>query len=181
MTSSSSLILRAVEPTDADFMYEVENDAASWRYGDIIAPLSRHNLRNYALNYDADPFSARQLRLIIISHPSKGGVPIGVADLYDIDAVHRRSFVGIYILPSFRREGRASQALKLLENYAMNVLNLRMLAAKIESVNHISLSLFKRSGYLTTAVIPEWFNYAGSAPTDLIILTKNLVSKGKDQ
>ena len=65
MLHSQRLHLRALEPSDADFMYEVENDAQAWRYSDTIAPLSRKILRDYALTYDADPFTAGQLRLII--------------------------------------------------------------------------------------------------------------------
>ena len=49
MLASARLILRAVEPIDADFMFEVENDPLAWRYSDTVAPLSRRQLRDYAL------------------------------------------------------------------------------------------------------------------------------------
>lgn len=174
MTQSRSIFLRAVEPSDADFMYEVENDSSSWKYGDTVAPLSRNILRDYALKYDADPFSARQLRLIIAEKSPVAGRELGIVDLYEINPVHRRAFIGIYVLPSFRNEGIASQALIMMENYARKILNLRLLAAKVESVNSISLALFKHCGYKVTAVIPEWFSYADSPLSDLSILTKKL-------
>ncbi len=174
MTKTSNIILRAVEPTDADFMYEVENDTACWRYGDTIAPLSRHILRDYALNYNADPFSAHQLRLIIVGETQFEGQQLGIIDLYDIDMIHRRAFVGVYILPSFRNLGIATEALQDIASYAFRVLNLRMLAAKVESSNSVSLALFKQNGFKEVAIVPEWFLYADSKPSDLVILTKRL-------
>lgn len=112
MILTDRLALRALEPTDADFMYDVENDSESWRYSDTVAPLSRKMLRDYALDYDADPFRAGQLRLIITDR--QNGVPVGIADLYDISQRHRRAFAGIYIRPDFRGNGYAEEAVDAL-------------------------------------------------------------------
>ncbi|MDE5849776.1 MAG: GNAT family N-acetyltransferase, partial [Muribaculaceae bacterium] len=57
------LRLRALEPEDADMMYDAESDEAAWRYSDYLAPMSLELLREYALTYDADPFRSGQLRL----------------------------------------------------------------------------------------------------------------------
>lgn len=81
------LRLRALEPEDADMMYEAENDEAAWKYSDYLAPLSRELLHHYALTYDAEPFRSGQLRLII----EKDETPIGILDLMDISARHLRA------------------------------------------------------------------------------------------
>ena len=169
---SLQLKLRAVEPSDADFMYEIENDASAWRYGDTIAPLSRRIIRQYALDYEADPFAARQLRLIVTVKQENSMVPVGAVDLYEIDPVHRRAFVGIYILPAYRGCGIAQAALTDLENYACKVLRFRMLAAKVESDNKSSLSLFERCGFKVSAILPEWFATTDGQFTDLNLMTK---------
>ncbi len=49
-----------------------------------------------------------------------------------------------------------------------------MLAAKVESSNSVSLALFKQNGFKEVAIVPEWFLYADSKPSDLVILTKRL-------
>ena len=172
--SERNIRLRAVEPCDADFMYEIENDASAWRYSDTVAPLSRRILRQYALDYDADPFSARQLRLIVSVCRDDSWIPAGLVDLYEIDPVHRRAFVGIYILRDFRNMGVAGTALVILEKYASEVLNLRLLAAKVESDNHISLTLFERCGFSKVATLPEWFIHKDDSSSDMIIMTKRL-------
>lgn len=38
MSEKQRLNIRALEPGDADFMYEVENDSSAWRYSDTVAP-----------------------------------------------------------------------------------------------------------------------------------------------
>ncbi len=62
-TDSTAITLRAVEPTDVDCLYIWENDPSLWPHGSTRAPLSRFQLSEYATGYDADPYSARQLRL----------------------------------------------------------------------------------------------------------------------
>ena len=166
--------LRAVEPIDADMMYEVENDSQCWRYGEIIAPLSRRIIREYALNYDANPFSARQLRLIITCLSEGCQRQAGVVDLYEIDPIHRRAFVGIYILPLFRERGIAHAALRLLEDYAAQTLCLRKLAARIESINTPSIRLFEKAAFVKSATLSDWFSLTDGGFSDMLVYTKSI-------
>lgn len=174
MLSSGIVTLRAVEPTDAEFMYDMENDPECWRYGETIAPLSRHIIRDYALTYDADPISARQLRLIIIDSSTR--TPVGAIDLYEIDPVNRRAFIGIYILAAHRHKGYASEAIGLVERYAYLSLHLRLLAVRVEHTNIISLHLFESLGFVRRGLIPDWFSLPDGSHSDLIILSRPLPS-----
>lgn len=154
MLASARLILRAVEPTDADFMFEVENDPLAWRYSDTVAPLSRRQLRDYALGYDADPFSAGQLRLIILE---KGTLsPIGIADIYEISPLHKRAYIGIYVMEEYRGQGFASEALARLCDYASESLLLHSLWARIEEMNLASEKTFEKAGFCHIATLPDW-------------------------
>ncbi len=166
--SSDKLILRAPEPSDADFMYDVENDREAWAYSDTVAPLSRKILRDYALSYDADPFSARQLRLVITSI---SGDPIGIADLYELSPLHRNAFVGIYVLPVFRGKGLAAEALTLLAEYASRNLGLKVLGARIPESNLPSASAFNKAGFNLTASLPGWLSQPGDKRESLLVYT----------
>ena len=156
MLHSSRLHLRALEPTDADFMYEVENDAQAWRYSDTIAPLSRKILRDYALTYDADPFSAGQLRLIITEKGTNN--PVGIVDLYDVSQRHMRAFIGIYICPEFRSKGYANETIQLIEDYARNSLHLHQLGAKVEEGHKAAESLFSSQGFALKGTLDDWLS-----------------------
>lgn len=156
--------LRAVEPCDVDRLYLWENDRAIWPFGGTRAPLSRHQLWEYANNYDANPFSAGQLRLIIEvteeHHESEEtkATPCGTVDLYDIDPVNSRAMVGIMVIPAWRNRGIATRALCQAEEYCRNTLGLSVLASEVASDNKTSGRLFGHScGYLLAGQRPCWF------------------------
>lgn len=172
MLHSKRLHLRALEPSDADFMYEVENDAQAWRYSDTIAPLSRRILRDYALTYDADPFSAGQLRLIITEEGNSN--PVGIVDLYDVSQRHKRAYVGIYICKDYRNKGYAGETLELLEEYALNTLHLNRLGAKVEDDHPNAEKLFSRRGYELKGVLDEWLSTPDGQFVGLKLFSKKL-------
>lgn len=174
MLHSSRLHLRALEPSDADFMYEVENDAEAWRYSETIAPLSRRVLREYALNYDADPFSAGQLRLIITEEGSNN--PVGIVDLYDIVQRHRHAFIGIYICKDYRNRGYAEETIGLIEDYARNSLHLHQLGAKVETGHQVAQKMFLKRGFSHKGTLDQWLSRPDGGFKGMDIYTKFLSS-----
>ena len=168
--SNARLSLRPVEPEDADFMWSVESDSLQWVQNSLVAPFSRENLIQYARNYEADPFLAGQLRLII---DNTEGKRVGIADLYELSPQHHTSMIGIYILPEYRRMGIALDALSLIEKYALHILNLRQLAAKIVDGNEISMSLFLKAGYEWSGTLKNWIQ-SGPLTYSLHLLQKQL-------
>ncbi|MBD5328885.1 MAG: GNAT family N-acetyltransferase [Bacteroides sp.] len=170
--SDDNLTLRPVEPADADFMWAVESDSLQWIQNSLVAPFSRENLHQYACNYEADPYLAEQLRLIIVD---QSGKRMGIADLYELSSQHHTSWVGIYILPEFRRVGIALNALRLLEGYALKILNLRQIGAKIVEGNDISMQLFMKAGFEWNGTLKNWIQ-SGKDTFSLHILQKELLS-----
>lgn len=159
--------LRAVEPHDADIMWLAEADSDQWIQNSMSAPLSRRNILNYALTYDADPMRSGQLRLMI-ERKSDPTEIVGIIDLYDISPIHRHAFVGIYIFPPFRLNNFARKALLLLEEYCFNLLNITHLAAKIMEHNEASVSLFESSNYQLRGAIPNWLHANGDSHSLLL-------------
>lgn len=172
MLNSQRLILRAVEPSDVDMMYEVENDEWAWRYSDTIAPLSRNMLKEYAISYDANPFNSGQLRLIAIEKDS--GNAVGIVDLYEISQRHSRAFIGIYIFKKYRNKGLAEETIRLIEKFARESMHLHQLAAKVEN-NHIkSENLFSKCGYEMKGCLNDWLSLPDGKFTSMKIYTKKL-------
>lgn len=172
MLHSNRLHLRALEPSDADFLYEVENDHEAWRYSDTVAPLSRKVLREYALTYDADPFSAGQLRLVITEEGNNNLV--GIVDLYEVTARHLRAFIGIYICKEYRGKGYAEEAVRLIEDYAHNTLHLHQLGAKVDATHGTAVKLFQDMGYKLSGTLEDWLSTPDGKFTDLLVMTKKL-------
>lgn len=175
--------LRALEPEDVDRLYIWENDRDMWPFGGTRAPLSRHQLWEYATNYDANPFAAGQLRLIIehatapdnalpqnsqssqssqSSHNSQNShsspIPCGIIDLYDIDPVNSRAMVGIMVAPQWRSRGIATRALELVGEYCRDTLGLATIASEVASDNLPSIRLFGgKAAYRQVGERPSWY------------------------
>ena len=72
--SNGNVLLRAVEPEDADVIFEWENNTDNWSVSNTLVPFSYHTITQYALNASQDIFEARQLRLIIVDIASNAVV-----------------------------------------------------------------------------------------------------------
>ncbi len=166
--------LRAVEPEDVDRIYIWENDPELWPYGANRAPLSRHLIWEYANNYDANPFASGQMRFIVEStSPAGEKTPCGIIDLYDIDPLHSRAFVGIMVPPASRRRGIATAALRLAGKYCRDTLGLALLAADVPADNQASVRLFKDSlGYVLIGQRPGWFRRADNFVSAMLFQKK---------
>lgn len=167
------LRLRPVEPEDALAMWEMESDPTQWIQNGMMAPFSLRNLREYALQYRADPFAEGQLRLMLVD--KNVAEPVGIVDLYDISASNRTAWVGIYIRPAFRGNGLGKKALQMLEDYCRRLLNLRILAAKIASENAASQRLFAKAGYTECGRLRDWLVSADRSQ-DILIFQKHLIT-----
>ena len=146
------LKLRALEPDDAEMMYEAESDPDAWKYSDYLAPMSREMLRDYALTYDADPFRSGQLRLIIEADVTA----VGILDLFDISPRHLRADTGLYLLPAYRGKGLGGEALRLAKEYSRVRLGLHQLTASVAQQNEAARRCYEKAGFSPSGTRPEW-------------------------
>jgi diamine N-acetyltransferase len=158
--NSETILLRALEPEDLEYLYRWENDSELWQYGSTLTPYSRFTLREYLSNaITQDIFQSRQLRLMIVEKTSPQQ-PVGAIDLYDFDPAHLRAGVGILIDGACRRKKFGLQALQLVEEYAFQRLMLKQLYAFIPTSNRPSYLLFQKSGYSEAGVLKSWIKTA---------------------
>lgn len=153
------LRLRAIEPSDADLFYDVENDETAWDSSDTVAPWSREAIRRFAESYTGTPFTDGQLRLIV--EVTGDNTPVALLDFYEIALLHRRGWIGIYVLPEYRNKGLAIKILEIAAEYAVKRLNLRVLGAKILDDNIISLKTFHKAGFSDCGILPQWHYASG--------------------
>ncbi|UOQ98872.1 GNAT family N-acetyltransferase [Hymenobacter sp. 5317J-9] len=158
MPAPSAIRLRALEPDDLDFLYELENDRDVWGVSDTLAPLSRHALREYLAHATTDIYVVRQLRQVVTTEIS--GAAVGVVDLFEYDPLHQRAGVGITIRASERRHGYARQALELLKEYAREVLRLHQIYATVGAGNAASMRLFRAAGFRRVGTRRGWLRTA---------------------
>lgn len=157
MLQKDNITLRAVEPQDIDFLFQVENDTRLWHVSQTAVPFSRFDLEQYIFSANKqDPFVAGQVRFVIVLTQEDNAKIIGTIDLFALDAINRRGEIGIVILESYRERSFAGIALDILIDYGFNFLNLHQLFCNIESENKASLNLFKGRGFKIVGVKKEW-------------------------
>ncbi|MBQ9311846.1 MAG: GNAT family N-acetyltransferase [Bacteroidales bacterium] len=151
------IIMRALEPEDAEKIYEWENDSEQWNNGVNTRFFSLVGIKEYIFNQQNDDiFSSCQTRNIIeLQNDTKKEI-IGCVDLYDIDAKNSKAGIGIYIQKEKRGQGYAKKSISLLEQYASNTLCLYQLYAFVSENNVVSQSLFASLGYNKTVELKDW-------------------------
>lgn len=158
--------LRALEPQDLDFLYELENNTNVWEISGTQTPYSKHILKQYLDNAHRDIFDVKQLRLCIC----KEDKVLGLIDLFDFDPQNRRAGIGIIVLDQKERnQGIGTEAIELLNNYAFSVLGLRQLYANVIEDNERSIHIFKKLGFSEVGVKKDWIFSNGEFKNEVLL------------
>jgi len=150
--SNNKVRLRALEPTDLDWLFAVENNETLWGISNTTQPFSRDILARYIQEANLDFYSAKQLRLVI-EYQEKA---VGLVDLFDYEPQHHRAGLGIFVLPEYESKGIATEAIKITINYTYNVLQLHQLYANITDGNTKSINLFKKLNFKLVGIKKDW-------------------------
>ncbi len=148
--------LRALEPSDLDFLFALENDQRLWSLSNTLVPFSQFTLKEYIANATQDIFSSKQQRFVICRADQQ---PLGLIDLFDFDPLHHRAGVGIVVSASYRGKGLGQKALALIEDYAFGRLQLHQLYATVAEENAASIALFTKAAYVQCGLKKDWNYY----------------------
>ena len=162
----SKIKLRALEPTDIDFLFEIENDRDLWHLSHTQQPFSGRLLQDYIANADRDIYEAKQFRFAIEVVDNQK--LIGFIDLFDFDSKNKRAGVGIVIHRQYRNQSYGKEALQQLIRYAFDVLYLHQLYANIAVDNLPSIRLFEAFGFEQTGNKKDWL-FDGTAYKDELL------------
>ncbi len=161
-----TVFLRALEPTDIDFLYQLENQEHLWEVSNTITPYSRFILEQYLDNSHRDIFDIRQLRLVISTYDEDA---VGFIDLFDFDPKNKKVGIGIAIFSETdKRKGYASQALSLTCDYAFKHLNVHQVFAGITPDNIASINLFENLGFIKAGEKKDWVFSKGKFKNECI-------------
>ena len=150
--AKNDISLRALEPEDLDFLFNIENNPSFWEVSGTKTPFSKYILKQYIANSHLDIYEAKQLRLVIENKQK----PIGLIDLFDFEPQHNRAGIGVLINSKFQQKGFASIALELLLEYSFKILQLHQVYANIETTNTASVKLFTKLGFELVGIKKQW-------------------------
>jgi len=157
--------LRALEPTDLDFLFTTENNEQFWNISSTQLPFSKYILQQYIKNAHQDIYEAKQYRFVICNAEN---TPIGMIDLFDFNPQHKRVGIGLLILPEHQKNGYASEALEMVIDYAFSYLDVHQIYANITSNNLKSIALFEKNNFKQVGIKKDWL-YSNSTFKDEIL------------
>lgn len=152
MLKSDTHVLRALEPSDSESLFQLENTSSEWWLGATIVPFGRATLEQYASGQH-DLYRDLQLRLML---ETAEGEVVGAVDLYQFEPRNRRAGLGIAILAHHRQQGHARAGLQLMSAYAFQHLGLHQLWAEIPACNAESIALFESEGFEQSGRMHDW-------------------------
>ena len=170
----SAIILRALEPEDLNFLYQIENDMSLWHLSNTQQAFSADLLKRYIAEADRDIYEAKQYRFTIEIVDNQQIV--GFVDLFDFDPKNRRAGIGIIIHREQQGKGYGTEALQEVIRYAFNILYLHQLYANISAGNLTSLQLFEKQGFVLSGNKKEW-NFDGKQYEDELLY--QLINRNK--
>ena len=141
MLKSDKILLRPLQLSDLDFLFEIENNKENWRFGTENKQYTKEELTDYITNAKQAITNAGQFRFVIDLENN----PIGFIDLFDYTA--NSAGVGVIIAKKYRKRGFAKEVLKLLIDYSTNTLKIEKLHCNIQEDNFASINLFTSCGF----------------------------------
>ena len=156
MIRNEKIVLRALEPEDADLLYNWENQMELWPVSNTLTPFSRHQILTYIRQISLDIYQTKQLRLMIDILNGEKQESIGMIDMFDFDPYHNRGGIGVMIYKPERGKGHAREAVDLFLNYAFNHLGLHQVYCDISEDNDRSIKLFESLGFEFIGQKKEW-------------------------
>ena len=153
LLKGNHISLRALEPFDIDFLFDIENNTEFWELSNTLTPYSRHILENYIQNAHQNIYEAKQFRFVIQDAAKK---QVGFIDLFDFDPKHQRVGVGIIIISEEQNKGYAKDALACLCSYCFKHLKVEQVYANITNDNKKSIALFEKLKFERTGTKKNW-------------------------
>jgi diamine N-acetyltransferase len=160
------IYLRALEPNDLDFLYELENNTSIWEISGTTAPYSKHVLQKYLDNAHRDIYDVKQLRMCICDSEDR---VIGLIDLFDFDPKNRRAGLGLVIREEAdRNKGLGAEAISLMCKYAFAILNVHQIYANVAKDNEASIYLFTKLGFKEIGTKKDWIAYGNTFKDEIL-------------
>ncbi|WP_368251835.1 GNAT family N-acetyltransferase [Enterococcus sp. 2201sp1_2201st1_B8_2201SCRN_220225] len=145
--------IRPIEIEDGKFIYTWKKDPTIFKYlGGGYNPQSLFEVNEFMPQLSKQ--SSKNKRFMIVNCQNEE--PIGLVGLYNINVVHRTCDIGIYIgNRKFQGKGAATIAVKLIEQFAKNYLNLRKITLSVVAENQSAVKFWDKQKYSYVGTMKE--------------------------
>lgn len=156
MLRGKSVVLRPPGPNDQACLTQLRNNVATQT---ALMALPRANtvrrVNDWIEGILSDPAS---LLFAIAEVPTD--VCLGFVQLRRMDFVHGHGELGICLEPAARGRNLADEAIRLLEQHALQVFRIRKVTLQVLADNHAALRCYQRCGYREVGTLQKHFYHA---------------------
>jgi diamine N-acetyltransferase len=146
--------LRPLEREDLRFVHELDNNESVMHYWFEEPYESFIELSDL---YERHIHDRTERRFVAEVEHAR----VGLAELVEINHIHRRAEFQMIIAPEFQGKGYAMSVTELAIEYAFTVLNLYKLFLVVDSDNVRALSVYKKVGFEQEGILRDEFFVGG--------------------
>lgn len=160
MLMGEKIYLRPIEFNDVEKFYKWRNDLQIKKLAMMHPfPVTMESEKEWIESVSKG--KDNQLVLFSICEKDTGNF-IGFVKLFNINWVHRFCYFGIIIgEDSARGKGYGYESLKLIRDYAFNILDIRKILLEVVDLNNAAIKLYKNFGFIEEGRLKNQFFFDG--------------------
>jgi RimJ/RimL family protein N-acetyltransferase len=132
-----------------------------------------------ALNFiksSCDDFKSHKTITFAIDYKNKSQLIhllAGTIGIKNIDFVNKKANIGYWIGKKYQGKGIATECVKLVVNYAFDILKLEEISAFVFPENKTSIRVLEKNGFVKTKEVNEYHPMSNSYRNSLVYIIKN--------
>jgi [ribosomal protein S5]-alanine N-acetyltransferase len=158
--STDRLLLRQIDPQDADAIFALRTNEEVMRYIHRPRPASLVDVLELIQQIHNNFTSNQGISWGICAR--EGEAYIGTIGLWRIDKPNHRAEIGYLLNPLSQGKGLMHEAIRAVTQYGFRELNLHSIEANVHPLNTASRRLLEKSGFVQEAHFRENYFFEGS-------------------
>jgi len=161
------VLLRPWREADVPGIVLAFSDPVMQRFSWRTAPYTETDARDFLAEQEGARIRGDELNFALVE-PHDQGVVLGAVSLYEVRLDHGRAGVGYWLAPGARGRGAATQALRLLAQWAFAELGLARLELTCGPDNEASQHVAERCGFSLEGLLRSQVPFKGGRRDSLI-------------
>jgi len=167
--NDGNLSLRKISKEDVTFFFQSLKNRDMTNYLSL-GPLSsfehsKRLIKNYLKSWE----NYNQFNYVIELRENQKNTRVGSISLWNINWIHQRSGIGIWILPTFWERGIGTKTITLIKNIGFLHLKLNRIEAYIALKNERSIKMFKKCGFVEEGILKRYLSINGEFQDALLV------------
>lgn len=165
---SDELILRKIEPADADDLFKIYSNEALFRFTPGSPRKTIEAVANMIGHFERD-FGKRKTVILGVYLKTDPARVIGTAEMFDYEKNVNMITVGYRLHEAFQGRGIATKAVRMMAEYLFTEIGINRIQAFVMPENEKSHAVLLRNGFAKEGTIRQGYHWTGRGVVDLTL------------